>query len=97
MSLHTFHKGGVHPPENKLTAGCGITEVELPREVIVTFSQHIGAMAHCIRQKGDHVNRGDLIAEATGFVSANVHTPISGTITKIDKWKTAFGLSLIHI
>ncbi len=88
---HTFHKGGVHPPENKITASSHITEVELPREVIVTFSQHIGAMAVCCRTKGEHVKRGDLIAKASGFVSANVHTPISGTVTRIDKWKTAFG------
>lgn len=88
---HTFHKGGVHPPENKITAACHITEVELPREVVVTFSQHIGAMAACCRSKGEHVKRGDMIAKASGFVSANVHTPISGTVTRIDKWKTAFG------
>lgn len=88
---HTFHKGGVHPPENKITASCHIIEVELPREVVVTFSQHIGAMAVCCRSKGEHVKRGDLIAKASGFVSANVHTPISGTVTRLDKWKTAFG------
>ncbi len=88
---HTFRIGGIHPPENKLTASQPIVDVELPREVVVTFSQHIGAMAKCCRSKGEHVNRGDIIATAVGAVSANVHTPISGTIVKIDKWKTAFG------
>ncbi len=88
---HTFRIGGIHPPENKLTASQHIVDVELPREVVVTFSQHIGAMAKCCRSKGEHVNRGDIIATAVGAVSANVHTPISGTIVKIDKWKTAFG------
>jgi electron transport complex protein RnfC len=87
----TFHKGGIHPPENKLTESERIINVELPREVVVTFSQHIGAMARCVLKKGDHVKRGDLVAEASGFVSANVHTPISGTVTKLDKSKTAFG------
>ena len=89
----TFHKGGVHPPENKLTVSMPIVPVELPREVTVTFSQHIGAMARCVLAKGDTVNRGDLVAEAVGFVSANVHTPISGTVTRVDKSKTAYGFT----
>lgn len=90
--LHTFRKGGVHPPESKLTASGTIIPVELPREVVITFAQHIGAPAKCELKKGDHVNRGDLVATAGGFVSANVHASISGTVTKVDKYKTAFGL-----
>lgn len=92
--LHTFHKGGVHPPESKLTASAEIIPVDLPREVVIAFAQHIGAPAKCELKKGDHVNRGDLVAAASGFVSANVHTSISGTVTKIDKSKTAFGLPI---
>lgn len=90
--LHTFRKGGVHPPESKLTASDKIIFVELPREVVITFAQHIGAPAKCELKKGDHVDRGDLIAAAGGFVSANVHASISGTVTKVDKYKTAFGI-----
>ena len=90
--LHTFRKGGVHPPESKLTASGTIIPVELPREVVITFAQHIGAPAKCELKKGDHVNRGDLVAAAGGFVSANVHASISGTVTKVDKYKTAFGM-----
>lgn len=92
--LHTFHKGGVHPPESKLTASAEIIPVELPREVVIAFAQHIGAPAKCELKKGDHVNRGDLVAAAGGFVSANVHASISGTVTKVDKSKTAFGLPI---
>lgn len=87
----TFRRGGVHPPQDKLTAGKPIIDMELPMEAIVTFSQHIGAIAKCDLKKGDHVRRGDIVAHATGAVSANVHTPITGTVVKIDKWKTAFG------
>lgn len=87
----TFKKGGIHIPENKLTANCPIVELPAPREVVVTFSQHIGAIAVCCVKKGDHVERGQLIAKANGVVSANVHTPISGTVKSIGKWKTAFG------
>lgn len=87
----TFRRGGVHPPQDKLTAGKPIIDMELPMEAIVTFSQHIGAIAKCDLKKGDHVRRGDIVAHATGAVSANVHSPITGTVVKIDKWKTAFG------
>lgn len=91
MKLHTFHKGGIHPPESKLTASAPIIDVELPRKVVVTFSQHIGALAVCDLKKGDHVGRGDVVAHAAGFVSANIHTPITGTVVKLDRCKTAFG------
>ncbi|MDE6322342.1 MAG: electron transport complex subunit RsxC [Muribaculaceae bacterium] len=90
--MHTFKPGGIHPPQSKITAGKPIIDVELPYSVVVTFSQHIGASAVCQVKKGDHVNRGDVVARASGFVSANVHTPISGTVVKIDSAKSAYGL-----
>ena len=89
--LKTFNKGGIHIPEYKITAGCPIVDIPAPREVVVTFSQHIGAIAVCCVKVGDHVERGQLIAKANGVVSANVHTPISGKVKSIGKWKTAFG------
>lgn len=89
--LKTFIKGGIHIPENKITAGAPIVDVPAPREVVVTFSQHIGAIAVCCVKVGDQVKRGQLIAKANGVVSANVHTPISGKVKSIGKWKTAFG------
>lgn len=55
------------------------------------LSQHIGAPASCLVGKGDHVTRGQLIARGAGAVSANIHAPISGTITKIEKIKGAGG------
>lgn len=91
MRLNTFRTGGIHPAENKLTAASPIIYMELPHEVVLPFAQHIGAPAACTVQKGDKVHRGDLIAKASGFVSANIHTPISGTVTKIDKGMTAAG------
>ena len=45
--LKTFNRGGIHVPENKITAGAPIVDVPAPREAVVTFSQHIGAMAVC--------------------------------------------------
>ncbi|MEE1337765.1 MAG: electron transporter RnfC, partial [Muribaculaceae bacterium] len=89
--LKTFNRGGIHVPENKITAGAPIVDVPAPREAVVTFSQHIGAMAVCCVKVGDQVKRGQLIAKANGVVSANVHTPISGKVKSIGKLKTAFG------
>ena len=89
--LKTFNKGGIHIPENKITARYPIVDVPAPREVVVTFSQHIGAIAVCCVKVGDQVRRGQLIAKANGVVSANVHTPISGKVKSIGKRKTAFG------
>lgn len=82
--MKTFRIGGVHPHENKLTAGKPITPVELPKQAVVMLSQHIGAPAQCLVAKGDHVKVGTLIAKAGGFVSANIHSPVSGTVAKIE-------------
>ncbi|MCM1336395.1 MAG: electron transport complex subunit RsxC [Candidatus Amulumruptor caecigallinarius] len=89
--MKTFNKGGVHPPQCKLTAATPITRVELPREVVLTFVQQIGASGTCVVNKGDTVTRGDMVVKASGLVSANVHTPISGTVTAIGTSKTAYG------
>ncbi len=92
MTLHTFKIGGVHPAENKIAAGQHIVNVPLPAEVVLPVAQHIGAPAKPIVAKGDKVKRGDCVAEAGGFVSAPVHTPISGTVTKIDVCRNPQGL-----
>lgn len=89
--LKTFRIGGIHPNENKLTAHCPVIAVDVPRQVAITLNQHIGAPANCIVKKGDTVKVGTLIAEAGGFVSANIHSPVSGTVAKVDKAANAFG------
>ena len=90
--MKTFKIGGIHPGEFKPAAGKAVKTIDLPLEVVVPLSQHIGAPAVAKVAKGDHVERGQIIAEAGGFVSANVHAPISGTVVKIDKYKTPQGL-----
>jgi electron transport complex protein RnfC len=82
--MKTFSKGGIHPPENKLGAGEAIRTLPLPEVVTVPLSQHIGAPAVALVAKGDKVLTGQLIAKAGGFVSANVHSPVSGTVTAVD-------------
>lgn len=81
--MKTFKIGGIHPPHNKITAGCHITDAPLPAEVTLMLSQHIGAPATPIVAKGEHVERGQMVAKASGFISAPVHSPVSGTVVKI--------------
>ena len=90
--LKTFRIGGIHPKENKLTSQCPVTALPVPRQVSLMLNQHIGAPANCIVKKGDTVKVGTLIAEANGFVSSNIHSPVSGTVSKIDKIANAFGI-----
>ena len=82
--LKTFRIGGVHPPENKLSAGQAIITADQPKQAVVMLSQHIGAPAQAVVAKGDKVKVGTLLAQAGGFVSANIHSPVSGTVSKID-------------
>lgn len=89
--MKTFKIGGIHPKDEKLSAGVSIEKMPLPTQVSIPVSQHIGAPATVVVEKGDKVKVGDLIAAATGFVSANVHTSVSGTVVKIDNELDAFG------
>lgn len=82
--LKTFPIGGIHPPENKITAGIGILYLPIPESVTIPVSQHIGAPAVTIVNKGDYVKTGQVIATSKGFVSSNIHSSVSGKINKID-------------
>ncbi|MDR1671348.1 MAG: electron transport complex subunit RsxC [Alistipes sp.] len=82
--LKRFKKGGIHPSENKLSARAAIEVLPPPETVVVPLSQHIGAPAVAEVAVGDKVVVGQLIAKAGGFVSANVHSPVSGTVAAID-------------
>ena len=59
--LKTFRIGGVHPPENKLSAGQAIITADLPKQAVVMLSQHIGAPAQAVVAKGDKVKVGTLL------------------------------------
>lgn len=82
--MKTFKIGGVHPAENKLSAGKAIETLGLPKQAVFPLSQHIGAPATAIVKKGDMVKVGTKIAEAGGFVSAPIFSSVSGKVTKID-------------
>ena len=78
-------KGGVHPQYHKdLAAEQPIERLPLPKTLAISMSQHLGAPAKCLVQKGDVVAKGQLIGERNGFISANVHSPAAGTVAAIE-------------
>ena len=83
-TLKTFPAGGVHPPENKLTSGIPVKFLPVPPYVTIPVSQHIGAPATVVVNKGDKVKTGQVIALSKGFVSTNIHSSVSGVVNKID-------------
>lgn len=87
----TFPKGGVHPPENKLSADKKIQILPLPKVAYIPISQHIGAPSTVTVKKGDEVKVGQVIATSSGFVSANIHSSVSGKVSKIDNFIDASG------
>ncbi len=93
--MNTFRIGGVHPHDNKIySAHQPITECPLPQKAVIPLVQHIGAPAQPVVEKGQKVKAGELLAKAGGFVSANIHSPFSGTITKIDSTVDAWGMRM---
>ncbi len=91
MGLLTF-KGGLHPYDGKeLSKDKPITEYLPQGELVYPLSQHIGALAVPCVAKGDQVLAGQKIAEAGGFVSANIYSSVSGTVKAIEPRMTVSG------
>ena len=91
--MKTFKMGGVHPEENKISTQAAIEIMPVPSQMVVLMNQHLGAPATPIVAKGDKVKVGQLIGEAQAFMCANVHSPVSGTVAKVDVCKDAFGMA----
>lgn len=91
MAFLTF-RGGVHPYDGKdLSKEKPVRELLPGKELVYPLSQHIGAPAKPIVTKGDHVQAGQKIAEMGGFVSANIHASVSGTVKEIKKVRNNVG------
>ena len=82
--LKGFSKGGIHTPEYKISKAEAIADFPLPEIAVVPLSQHIGAPAAACVKKGDAVRVGQVIGTAAGFVSSNIHAPVSGTVVAVD-------------
>jgi len=80
----TFPRGGIHPPENKITSGLKISEAPLPSKVVLPVIQHLGAPSNPIVNVGDIVKTGQKIAEpGSSAVSAAIHASVSGKVSAI--------------
>ncbi|MCQ2350593.1 MAG: electron transport complex subunit RsxC [Paludibacteraceae bacterium] len=90
--MKTFRLGGIHPKENKITASVPFKYVPIPSEVIIPLDQHIGAPAVPCVAVGDKVKAGQTIGNPGGFVSAAVHSSVSGTVKKIENVRDAWGV-----
>lgn len=93
----TFRIGGVHPDDNKISRNCEIEVLPLPQTVYISMSQHLGAPAKPIVAVGDKVKAGQPIAEPGGFISAWVHSSVSGTVKSIAPRKDISGNYMTHI
>lgn len=97
MARLTF-MGGIHPYDGKdLSKNRRIREVLPKGDLVYPLSQHIGAPATPIVQKGDRVLRGQKIAEATGFVSAPIYSTVSGNVKAIEPRRVVTGDNVMSI
>lgn len=97
MSRTTFRIGGVHPDDAKLSRGCAIEVLPLSQTVYISMAQHLGAPARPIVAVGDKVKVGQVIAEPGGFISAFVHSSVSGTVKSIAPRADLAGRMVTHI
>jgi len=93
----TFKKGGIHPAENKITVGKGIVDLPLSEVVTIPVTQHIGARSKIVVEQGEQLRVGQVLAEGEGFVSSNIHSSVSGKVSKIDKFTDASGYKRMAI
>lgn len=91
MALATF-KGGIHPPDKKeLAKDRPISKAKSPQRVVIPLSQHLGAPCKPVVTIGQEVKKGEMIGEPGGFVSAPVHSSVSGKVIAIAEFPNAMG------
>jgi electron transport complex protein RnfC len=93
----TFSIGGIHPSDNKISVNAAIENFPVMEMAYISLSQHLGAPAEPVVAKGDKVKTGQLIAKANGFISANVHSSVSGIVTSIEPLPDLAGNPVQHI
>ena len=95
---HSTFKGGIHPHKRKRFTREKPIEIYLPKgELVYPLSQHIGGLAIPVVKPGERVLEGQLIAEASGFISANIHASVSGIVKAIEPRMTVSGTSVPSI
>lgn len=93
----TFKIGGTHPNDSKISASCKIEVLPLPKTVYVSMAQHLGAPAKPVVEVGAEVKTGQVIAEPGGFISAFVHSPVTGVVKAIAPRQDLAGNCMTHI
>lgn len=87
--------GGIHPPHYKhSTEHKGIEHIPAPKLVTIPMRQHIGAPSEPVVKVGDVVKVGQLIGQASSFVSAAVHSSVSGLVKEVGKKLTSGGMEV---
>lgn len=85
MELKTF-RGGIHPPyEKEITADKATVDIPLPDEVVIPLRQHVGAPNKATVAAGDRVQAGQEIGSSDAFISAPVHSSVSGTVKAVEQ------------
>jgi Na+-translocating ferredoxin:NAD+ oxidoreductase subunit C len=82
--MKTFALGGIHPPENKISEKAATEVLPIPPKVYIPLGQNLGAPAKAVVEKGAEVKAGQLIGKGEAFISANVHSSVSGKVLKLD-------------
>ncbi len=93
----TFSVGGIHPDDSKFSMNQAVEEFPIPRRVFISMNQHLGAPAKPIVNKGDIVKVGQPIAEPGGFISASVHSSVSGTVADVAPYPDFLGKKVLTI
>jgi len=93
----TFSIGGIHPHDHKISVNAAIEDFPIMDMAYISVSQHLGAPSEPVVAKGDKVKTGQLLAKASGFISANIHSSVSGTVTSIEMLPDIFGNLVKHI
>lgn len=84
MFIGKFFKGGTQVPHNKNTTECETKKIKLPDKVIIPMLQHIGASCIPTVKKGEHVKVGQVIGDSDKFISAPIHSSVSGKVKAVD-------------
>lgn len=91
MSQQRKHLHSIHVAHHKNTAQCESKHMPVPAEVCIPMSMHIGAPCKPLVAKGDTVKVGQLIGDTDAFVSAPIHSSVSGTVKAIESQRNAMG------
>ena len=83
MFIKRFYIGGANVPHHKNTANCETVKMGVPEKVVIPMLQHIGAPCEPCVKKGDTVKVGQIIGDSDKFISAPIHSSVSGTVVDV--------------